>query len=271
MDKPELDLTSVYAKLDRAEEHIQVLDLEIGAWLKSGHHTYTVERNDDLTQILFRAKMYGPKPDLIRWTSIAGDAINNLRSSLDNLIYALAKYESRNDPSADIDGLAFLIVDTPAKWDDKSNRRRVASLSLRVQNAIKSLQPFNRIHPILPPLLSILRDFSNADKHRMLDLAATAISGVDVSFTSQNVGPKMVRVYTKPIMDSDIFAIVESDCSEPNFTIQDAQFTMEIALWHRLKDGEGNTMQERTPVIILMNMLAAEVRFAVMEILAAVI
>jgi hypothetical protein len=266
----ELDLISVNAKLGRAEEHIEMLDAEINRWLESGTNSYTIERNEDQTQTYFRMKLSGAEPDYLRWTLIAGDAINNLRSSLDHLIYAIAKYETRNHSSPDIESLCFLIVDSPEKWADRNNRRRISGLSSGVQDAIKSLQPFIRKHPVLPPLLAILRDFSNADKHRLLKLAATAISAANVNFTSPNPVPKSIGIKTEPIEPGDIFAIIESDRPEPNLTIHEAQFTMEIALWHGLKDGEVNSMQGRTPAIWLMKQLAAEVKFAMGEIMAAV-
>jgi hypothetical protein len=44
MEPPELDLTSVYAKLDRAEEHFKAVDAEIVKWASSSRYEPFFER-----------------------------------------------------------------------------------------------------------------------------------------------------------------------------------------------------------------------------------
>lgn len=264
-----IDLTSVYAKIQRAEEHIRSVDAELTEWLESGSHTYTLERNEERTQTYFRAKMYGPKPDYLRWTLIVGDAINNLRSALDHLVYAYAKHQRRDTPGSKVEGSAFVIADTHEKWNHPSNRKKLSCLSIPIMEAIKAVQPFSRKHPDLPPLLSILRDFSNADKHRLLRVAAAAISHADVSFTSPNIVPKAIGVKMEPIEDGDIFAVVEANQAEPGLRILNAQFHLEVCLWHELREGESDSRFKRSPVILLMNLLAEEVKEVVRIVITA--
>jgi hypothetical protein len=50
---------------------------------------------------------------------------------------------------------------------------KIAGLSPNVRTAIQGIQPYNRPHPTLPPLLAILRDLNDTDKHQLLQLAVT--------------------------------------------------------------------------------------------------
>jgi hypothetical protein len=266
----ELDLTSVHAKLRRAEEHVGVLGEEISAWIDSGTHTFTTERNEQFTELYFRAKLNGPEPNLLRWTLIAGDAVNNMRSALEHLVYSIAKYETRNDPTADIERLSFIIVDSPEVWDSKDTQRMAVKFSLPVQKAIRSVQPFNRTNPLIPPFLSILRDFSNADKHRLLKLAAAAVSAASLKFSTPSWDDTSVGIFAEPMQDGNIFAIIKTPNPEPNLTLERAQFTIEIALWHGLKAGTSDQLMSRTTAILLLNFCLSEVRFAINEVVAAV-
>ena len=100
------DLTSVLAKLRHSESHFQKVKEKIDAWLKSDAYSLIPERNKDLTEWVLIAKLTGAAPDLEQWSLEMGDAITNLRDCLDHLIYAFAQFETRNDPSAQIDKLA---------------------------------------------------------------------------------------------------------------------------------------------------------------------
>jgi hypothetical protein len=55
----------------------------------------------------------------------------------------------------------------------KSASRRIQSLSSKVRLAIEGVQPYHRTHSELPPLLALLRDMNDSDKHRLLRLAMT--------------------------------------------------------------------------------------------------
>jgi hypothetical protein len=73
------------------------------------------------------------------------------------------------------------------------------------------LQPFRRKHPQLPPLLSIIRDLSNADKHRLLQVAGAGV----VNFSAHIVGDKgkgdkIASINPEPIKHNDVICVVES-------------------------------------------------------------
>jgi hypothetical protein len=242
-----LDLRSVYGKLDRAEEHFKHVDAEISAWMKRCTNSVAFEHNSDFTRHAVVLKRIGPEPELLRWTLIIGDCINNLRSSLDHLIYAVAKHETRDNPTCDIDKLAFIIVDKPELFMNKDNRKRLDGLSKEVIDAVRNSQPFIRVHPTLPPALTILRNFSNDDKHRLLRTANSAPTILDLEFTSPRLREaKRIIPVSEPIENNAEICIVESPQPDPQLAFKGHSLGMEIALWHGTRDANSNPMDGRT-------------------------
>ena len=163
-------IDDVVAKLRRAEEHFDSLKNEIRRWHETRPYRIVKKVNFDCTRYSAIVRMSNP-PDLRRWSVIASDCFHNLRSSLDYLVYAVAIQESSMNPPPDCGNLQFPITDDPAKFE--STRWRIKSLSSKMQTVLESIQPYNRSHPSLPPLLTILRDFDNSDKHRLLHVMLT--------------------------------------------------------------------------------------------------
>jgi hypothetical protein len=260
---PVLDLTSVFGKLDRAEEHFKALDSEIKRWLESGRYEPTFERGAKGTRISIALTQVGPPPDLVRWSVIAGDCFNNLRSCLDHLVYSYAKFQTANDPTADIDNLAFVIADTAAEFH-KRRKTRLSVFSDQFCAMIESLQPYRRQHPVLPPLLSIIRDLSNADKHRLLQVAAAGITMMKANFVGDDtLGKKVPRVNPYPIEQHDVVCIIESDQPDPNLAFHMGEFGVEICIWHRLRDGDTEQVNARTGYSVLIPLLIQEIRFVI--------
>src|SRR5271157_2969691 len=105
-----LDLTGVNAKLSRTKEHTNSVKDEVAAWMNTRPCNLTPKANTDFTRWALVISV--PKTaDLVRWTLIVGDAINNLRPALDHLIYAIAVHESASNSPPDEKRLAFPICD----------------------------------------------------------------------------------------------------------------------------------------------------------------
>ncbi len=235
------------------------------------HHTYSVESSAYDTRVGLVIHFQGATPDFVRWSLIIADCVSNLRSSLDHLIYAVAQHYMRNQLSSDIEHLAFIITDSPEKFRDRNNRKRLRGLSDRVISAIEHLQPFKRAHPTLPPLLKILREFSNADKHRLLQLAAAGVSDVrGVIRGTEDKGNKTVRIKPDPIEDNDIICVIESSEPDPQLAFIEIGVAIEVSLWHGLRDGDVNPLHTRTGYKTLIPMLIEEVRFAINQVRSSI-
>lgn len=167
-------LFNVLGKIARADEHLaafkDIVENEIRSEMLIGHR-FDADADE---HILYLAS----DPDkaflsLRKSSLVLGDLINNLRSALDHLLYALAFYEQKGriqNPNS----IQFPICDSETRWEDEKNLKKISQISPQNQEKIRILQPyvqgpakigeftFNR------HLLSLLRDISNSDKHKML-------------------------------------------------------------------------------------------------------
>jgi hypothetical protein len=263
MQPPELNLTSVYAKLDRAEEHFKAVDSEIKAWLDSGRYEAFFERGTQQTRMGISVLRTGPPPDLVRWSVIIGDCINNLRATLDHLVNAFAKVPYIYTPARDKERLTFIIIDDPSEFT-KALNKTFGGLRPDYADALTLLQPFNRKHPILPPLLGIIRDLSNADKHRLLQVAGAGVARVQGNLIhNATLGKKNYFVNPDPIQNNDIICMIESSEPDPDLRLENVSGVVEISIWHGLRDGSTDPLERRTAYFTLLTMLIAEVKYVI--------
>lgn len=121
-----LNLDSVRAKLERAGEHGRLLDQELDAWLKDTPNALSHKISRDQLRHSVIVSILKPPP-LTRWALFLGDAVHNMRSALDHLIYAISVHELKLDPPPNQGRCAFLINDT--RDDFRSKHWRIEELS----------------------------------------------------------------------------------------------------------------------------------------------
>lgn len=80
-------LDSIYAKIDRANEHIRNLNAEINTLIDGDAYRIVSEPEGDARKSSIR--VVGPEPPL-RLAVVAGEIVHQLRSSLDHLVCQLA-------------------------------------------------------------------------------------------------------------------------------------------------------------------------------------
>jgi hypothetical protein len=159
-------LTDPYLKTARAREHLEELRERLRLFRED--EPISFKREDDLSnqQHIVRIKIK-VIPDKI--TLIAGDFLYCLRSSLDQLVWALAK----NVGSYPI-GTQFPIFDHRDQGKFNRNTLGVPSGAVAI---IESYQPYNAQSPTLMKehLLWQLNKLCNIDKHRRIPTDATII------------------------------------------------------------------------------------------------
>jgi hypothetical protein len=260
--RPPLDLSSVFAKLDRAEEHFHAVHREISEWQNLNRYETFSERGVQTARVGIGVQRVGPPPDLIRWSVIIGDCVNNLRSSLDHLIYAIAKYQAAHDLTAKIDNLAFVIADTPDEF--KNAKARLKVFTPAFVELVESFQPYKRPHPALRPLLAILRDLSNADKHRLLQVAGAGVADFKAIVTQNaEAGTKIPYINPNPIKGNDVVCVVESSESDPSLAFHSVAVRIEVAIWHGRRSPDDPPNFARTAYEVLLQFLINEVRYVI--------
>jgi len=165
---------SVRLKLSRAENHLYELTCDIGAYLDSNSKTFILNVQPSDPSIVLVEYHVICEPDR-RLGVIIGDYVHNIRSALDHLACSLVENNGRKVTTR----TTFPILDEQPK--DKAGNPRPAGISGGVNHkvlpVIEALQPYQRGQDSILHPLSVLRELSNADKHRLLHTTATQSIG----------------------------------------------------------------------------------------------
>jgi hypothetical protein len=164
-----LDLSSSRAKLNHAKRHIDRLRSEIPKQSSAKGEGLRLRRQFEPAEgavVFCLDEVIEIKDD---WPFLFGNAINNLRSALDYLAWQLAiRYHKGKEPPETLwPSIQFPITATQSMWD---NSRSIKNMIGVHRAKVKKFQPFKlakadrskgAVH-----WLALLREFSNADKHR---------------------------------------------------------------------------------------------------------
>jgi hypothetical protein len=165
-------LRHVQLKVERAEQHIAALSLELDAFLQSGPYRVEATHDAKTRKLVYFVAAAEPVPDSV--ALIAGDAIQNLMSALDHLAYQIVCSDTRGKPP-DLSGIYFPIADDAAKYE--ANKR--------TQLKGASQETFQRIDAVKPyrggkdPLWALKR-LNNIEKHRLLLAVGSRAAGLNL-------------------------------------------------------------------------------------------
>ena len=165
----------VRLKIERAKEHIRNLDTAIGIFLRDepyrlGAKPHPVPQIDHTT--LYIAEVQ-PVPD--QFSLIIGDAVHNLRSALDYLMWQLV------DAAGGIldKNIYFPVSQTPHQFQSAIGNREIQKITPEALNIIHSVQPYTT----LDQTLWLLHQLDIVDKHRLLLTTVASMDkwGVDLA------------------------------------------------------------------------------------------
>ncbi|HEX9993704.1 MAG TPA: hypothetical protein VGB14_12320 [Acidimicrobiales bacterium] len=177
----DLDLTGTALKWWRAQEHLDTLTEVIESYQRGDPYSLIRESNAEQTKHVWRASIRQyPK---LGWSLTISEFLFNLRSSLDNLAWALAEGYKVPAPS----NTQFPIFGTREAWEAKrkdgtmAGPHQMRGLSGDHQAIIEELQPFQR-GQVAPGIdgypwsymfndLWRLHSLHNLDKHRAIPIS----------------------------------------------------------------------------------------------------
>ena len=169
-------LSEAAEKIKRASRHLEVLHSEIRRFTESDPKPFhfVPEIDQSSSRYLLRVKIDREPPS--EWSLIAGDFVQNLRASLDYLVWQLVVDNDREPARTN----AFPLFDRRPPQNPKNRHRQrweanLAGVSSAAVGFIESCQPFNGADGPDVHVLSALRELSNQDKHRSLMPAFSAI------------------------------------------------------------------------------------------------
>jgi hypothetical protein len=186
-----------HEKLAWSAQHLHALDLEIKEFVKKHPFTARGEQDGDSRRFNIIANEYPLLPS--HWPLMVGDAVHNMRSALDHIVWALTERFSARYPEGSAARptyeesfkIQYPICDTPGryfgtkkgKWKDGQRFRCARFVGPDAITVIDTTQPHLRGKDAYPHPLSVLAKFSNEDKHRKLFASGVLASEIQFSFS----------------------------------------------------------------------------------------
>lgn len=169
-------LDGVHAKLYQARRHFEIFYEAFHAFLKDNPVLLGLKPDTQPRHYIVQVEHIPALPPSL--AVIAGDGIHNFRSALDHLVWQLALLQTPG-PSR---STQFPIVSE--EKDFASQGFRIADLAADHQAMIERHQPYHRGGKTSP--LWQLKELSNFDKHRVLNLPFVSPMVVGLEFEGDN-------------------------------------------------------------------------------------
>jgi hypothetical protein len=185
-----------HEKLAWSAHHLHALDLEIQEFVKQHPFTARGEQDGNSRRFNVIANEYPLLPS--HWPLMVGDAVHNMRSALDHIVWALStKFAARypqGSPAHPTDTEALKIQypicvtegryfgTKKGKWKDGQRFKCARFVGPEAITVIDNTQPHHRRNDAHEHPLAILAKFSNEDKHRKLFASGLLAKDVQFSF-----------------------------------------------------------------------------------------
>lgn len=157
----EPSLTGPRAKLARAYEHLEALDHEAAEWFETQPYEIVGHFDSETSEQVFRINIKAGPP--ARLGVILGDFAQNLRASLDHLVWQLVLLNGKQ-PNRKV---RFPIYRSAAEAAGDTGKP-LDLLSPKHRAAVESLQPHEAGDRMEDHGVLILAWLSNTDKHRVV-------------------------------------------------------------------------------------------------------
>jgi hypothetical protein len=151
-------------KLDRASEHLARLEVLTHAVSDMHREASDARRGLDVTNGVYQGQ-------LEQCSLVIGEILHNARSALDSLVFEIAtKYSPAPLTDSQERALQFPITDTAQDFKSALSRGVLFSVPKPACDSIWNMQPCNSGSSSPARWLRILRDLSNRDKHRQVNV-----------------------------------------------------------------------------------------------------
>jgi len=207
-------------KRGRALHHFEALQESVHGFTKLERGMVRGNFDANARRYVFQVPLERDPPD---WALSAGDFAYNARASLDYLITALVRSTGEQEhigsqfPIHGIDRVSWRDIDRWWEADAKGRiKRQLRDTPAGTKRALKKLQPFfgvPKVNPTQHPLFA-LRELSNRDKHRRLNLLVRRAS---ITFVDSNRKP----IYEGPAPTARIADRGEGDAYTASLAVRE--------------------------------------------------
>jgi hypothetical protein len=165
-------LNSIQLKVFRATQHIDSLKSELQGYFQSNPGKMVRQPHSREDEAVFRFIPNGSMP--ARFGLIIGDALQNLRSSLDYLVWELVLAANGQPNEKNM----FPICSTVELFEEQIRRHRLDGVSVDAIAEIKRFQPYHLGQDFAKGILWAIDELTNINKHRRIlltNLMATTV------------------------------------------------------------------------------------------------
>lgn len=191
----------------RAEQHIPDFERQVVEFFKTDLYAKVVETDPDTGHEVHKLKLIKPLP--VALEGIAVDAVNNLRSSLDQVMYALR-------PSTGGRFAYFPFANEATNFGNAVNGR-CKHLPQEIRDLIRAFKPYKGGDN----LLWALNELCNTNKHGIICAAAIAGNTLNVSRATFHGGGPIFRapVWDRAKNEMELFRRNPGGTYEANFSV----------------------------------------------------
>jgi hypothetical protein len=205
-------------KLERTEEHLRALAKAIETFIATDPYAVTVKKEADGAEHVYCFSKFTDPPDSIG--ILAGDAVHNLRSALDHIVFASAQQGARAAGTtmsrSQERSIQFPITSSTEQFEDQIGRHRLRYVEPEIKTFIERLQPY-WLSPGQPDRswIAIINELDVIDKHRTIPALGTVVSYYAFTAPAGMEQPEIIpsRVTTGWGLDAEI---VRYRFSEPH-------------------------------------------------------
>jgi hypothetical protein len=252
------DLSGVYLKLQRAETHIQSFHDEVVAFSNRDPKPFdfgvheTVGPNHSIEYDLYAIIREQPPHEM---ALPFGDAIQNIRSALDYLVYELAPPRVRHKR-----GTQFPIFTDECEFKSRSPPM-LRGIKGDERTIIERVQPYAATNLPSDDPLAVLQKLSNRDKHRLLTPMIAAVSETDSWVASDNADVRFTYLARGAVEDGTTIVAFTA-------TPQDPTKEMKVHPQSGLEIQIGNTgiVGFAIGAVDLLRMIHHHVRYTILDL-----
>jgi len=166
-------------KLHRARQHIQTLNAQVASFGEREPFSFSEESDPEhgLHSLRIRVELEPP----LMWSILVGDALQDMRASLDHLAYSLAIAHSGEPPKPQ--EIEFPIFATREGFRG-GRKRRIGRLAPRAQATIQRFQPYRRRAGHEGHTLWVLHDLARIDRHRAIHILPAVLQETEITVES---------------------------------------------------------------------------------------
>ncbi|HEY7097450.1 MAG TPA: hypothetical protein VH437_12045 [Terriglobales bacterium] len=191
-------LDSVKRKVLWSAQHLNSIEPQAMRYFSTDPGKVVSEEEPQTGRIILRFRQQTPIPDEI--PLIIGDAIQNLRSSLDYLVWELV-LAANNVPT---DKNMFPICSTEDAFNNQVARHRLDGVPVDAIAEIKALQPYHYGQQWEKAPIQAIDTFCNVNKHRRLLLSVLAVHASRTEIISSASGTSVQSTLSPRYHDAEL-------------------------------------------------------------------